>query len=507
MPISQTGQLFSLIKSLTKSEKRNFRLYVNRFAEGNSTRYMKLFDLLDKQHELAEAAIFQKLPNLDKGQYSNLKRHLYSQIMVSLEQLHKQKRADLKIRELLNFANILYGKGLYLQALKLLQKAKTTADRHHFDVHFLTILEFEKKIQSRHITRMGAAHSLALVEESERRGDQVADMFRLSNLRLRMHNYYIKHGHVSNADEATAVTALFETHLPPLPAETALGVKERAYLYQSYVWYYFILLNFGACFRYAEKWVHLLQTDEHLALRDPDLLMRGYHYLLVSAYNIRDRASHDRYLQEVEAFRKDNYRRFHVSSQILSFIYVHNARLNRYILAGNYTAGLRAVPATLRRIQRYGSRLDPHRSMILYYKIAWLHLGAADPGTCIDYLQRILGMNTQNLRGDVQLFSRLLFLPAHYDLGNEEIVPYLIKKTEVFINRQPGTHRMPRLCLRYFTKLIKQAPSDRRATLEAFERDLLEIKASPYEKRAFYYLDMPAWVRAKIERRGLEAGG
>ena len=507
MPISRTDQLFSLIKSLTKSEKRNFRLYVNRFAEGNATRYVQVFDLLDKQQALDEAAVFDKIAGLDKGQFSNLKRHLYSQIMVSLEQLHKQKRADIKIRELLNFAHILYGKGLYLQALKLLQKAKTTADRHHYDVHFLSILEFEKKIQSRHITRMGAAHSLALVEESEQRGEQVAGMFRLSNLRLRMHNYYIKHGHVGDADEAAAVTRLFETHLPANLNEATLGVKERAYLYQSYVWYHFILLDFRQCFINAEKWVNLLQADENMALRDPDLLMRGFHYLLVSAYNIRDRESHARYLAEVEHFRKENYRRFNVNSQIMSFIYVHNARLNHYMLSGDFAAGLRAVPATLRRIQRYGSRLDPHRIMILYYKIAWLHLGASDPGTCIEYLQKILGMNTQNLRSDVQIFSHLLFLPAHYDLGNEEIIRYLIKNTEVFLGRHAGNHRMPRLCLRYFKRLIHTPPSERRAVLEEFEAELLKIAAKPYEKRAFFYLDMPAWVRAKIERRGLEAGG
>ena len=183
MPISQTGQLFSLVKSLTKSEKRNFRLYVNRLGEGNATLYVQLFDLLDKQAVLDETQIFRGIAGLNRGQYSNLKRHLYSQIMVSLEQLHKQKRADIKIRELLNYAHILYGKGLYLQSLKILQKAKTAADRHHYDLHYLSILEFEKKIQSRHITRMGAAHSLALVEESETRAAQIAGTLSLSNLR------------------------------------------------------------------------------------------------------------------------------------------------------------------------------------------------------------------------------------------------------------------------------------------------------------------------------------
>ena len=505
MPISQTGQLFSLVKSLTKSEKRNFRLYVNRLSEGNATLYVQLFDLLDKQAVLDEAEIFERIAGLNRGQYSNLKRHLYSQIMVSLEQLHKQKRADIKIRELLNYAHILYGKGLYLQSLKILQKAKTTADRHHYDLHYLSILEFEKKIQSRHITRMGAAHSLALVEESEERAEQITSTLSLSNLRLRMHNYYIKHGHVGNAAEAQGVARLFEAHLLPGLDEHALGVKERAYLYQSYVWYHFILLDFAACFRYAEKWVRLFKEHPNMALRDPDLFMRGYHYLLTSAYNIRDRERHTPYLAEAEQFRKGSYKRFNKSSQIMSFIYVHNARLNDYMLRGDFAAGVAAVHRTLDRIKRYGDRLDPHRVMILYYKIAWLYLGAGDPGTCVEYLQQIVGMNTQNLRSDVQIFTHLLFLPAHYDLGNENIIFYVVKNAEVFLDRQTGTHRMPRLCLQFFKRIVAVPSAERRAAFEAFERELLEIRAAPYEQRAFFYLDMPSWVRAKIERRGLAA--
>ncbi len=503
MPISQTSQLFSLIKSLTKSEKRNFRLYVNRISDGNSTLYIRLFDLLDKQKEPNEAEVFRKIKGLDKSKFSNLKRHLYSQIMVSLEQVHKQKRADLRIRELLNFAHILYGKGLVLQALKILQKAKTTADRHHYDLHYLSILEFEKKIQSRHITRSGAEHSLSLVRESEGRNKQIINTLSLSNLRLSMHNYYIKNGHVTNAEQADEVTQIFTEHQLGNLDEATLGVKEKAYLYQSFVWYYFILLDFDLCFIFAEKWVKLFKENANMALRDPDLFLRGYHYLLLSAYNIRDKENHDNYLAEAEKFRKENYKRFNKNSQIMSFIYVHNARLNRYMLSGDFAAGVAAVPQTLRRINRYGTQLDPHRIMILYYKIAWLHLGAGDPGTCIDYLQKIVNMNMQNLRSDVQIFTHLMFLPAHYDLGNEDIIRYVIKNAETFLAKQKGTHRMPKLCLQFFKKIINIGPSDRRAAFKEFERELLRIKSVKYEKRAFFYLDMPAWVRHKIEHRSL----
>ncbi|MGK0365508.1 MAG: hypothetical protein ACI85O_002574 [Saprospiraceae bacterium] len=503
MPISQTDQLFSLVKSLTKSEKRNFRLYVNRMADSNSASYIQLFDLLDKQKSLDEEEVFRKIIGLDKSKFSNLKRHLYTQVMTSLEQVHTPKRVDLQIRELLNFAHILYGKGLYLQALKILQKAKVKAERSHYDLHYLSILEFEKKIESRHITRSGADYSLELVKGSKVKNKQIINALELSNLRLLMHNTYIKYGHVKNEKQADKVTRIFTDNIPYYANEEDLGIKERAYLYQSFVWYYFILLDFHNCYIYAEKWVKLFKESPYMAARDPDLLMRGYYYLLLSANNNGDFKNYKHYLDEVEKFRKDNYKKFNNNSQIMSFLYVHNGRLNHYFMEGKFDEGLKAIPQTLRRINRYGKKIDPHRIMILYYKIAWMNLGARKPDVCVDYLQKIINLDTQNLRTDIQIFTRLMFLMAHYDLENEDIMEYLVKNTEVFFKQKKGMDKLPILCLDFFRKIVKTAPLDRREVFIVFEKELMRLRSNKYEKRAFFYLDIPAWIRSKIKRVSL----
>ncbi|MBK8390162.1 MAG: hypothetical protein IPL23_13175 [Saprospiraceae bacterium] len=96
MPISQTDQLFTLIKSLSKAEKRNFTVYANRIQDSDTLKYVQLFELMDKQKDLNEPQILQKLKDTDKSQYSNLKRHLYKQIMISLRMIYIQKRQILK---------------------------------------------------------------------------------------------------------------------------------------------------------------------------------------------------------------------------------------------------------------------------------------------------------------------------------------------------------------------------------------------------------------------------
>ena len=115
MPISTTDQLFKLIKSLNKSEKRNFKLFANRTQQKIEARFIRLFDVLDGMNEYNEDLVFKRFSKLSKSQLSNLKRHLYSQILSSLRMIHIKKEIDIEIREQIDFARILYGKGLYMQ--------------------------------------------------------------------------------------------------------------------------------------------------------------------------------------------------------------------------------------------------------------------------------------------------------------------------------------------------------------------------------------------------------
>ena len=53
----QKDNLFQLIKSLTKSEKRQFKLYVGRMGSNNDSKFLNLFNLLDKSSKYSEKLI------------------------------------------------------------------------------------------------------------------------------------------------------------------------------------------------------------------------------------------------------------------------------------------------------------------------------------------------------------------------------------------------------------------------------------------------------------------
>ena len=134
--------LFLLIKSLTKSEKRQFKLFVGRLDINQDSKFLHLFNCLDKAKTYDETAVL-KNGIIKKQQLANVKAHLYKQVLISLKLNPSHQNVRLQIREQLDFASILYHKGLYKQSLRILDKSKEFAIKHEEKNLAYEIVEFE----------------------------------------------------------------------------------------------------------------------------------------------------------------------------------------------------------------------------------------------------------------------------------------------------------------------------------------------------------------------------
>ena len=153
MPNRTTDALFQLVKSLKKSEKRNFKLYVKRNSSIEDLKIIQLFDALDKLNDYDEEQILKKNHSIKKQQLSNMKAHLYKQILSSLRLIKDENNIDIQLHEQMDYARILFNKGLYLQSLKVLDKMKEMAKANNQLTYLQQALFFEKKIEGLFITR------------------------------------------------------------------------------------------------------------------------------------------------------------------------------------------------------------------------------------------------------------------------------------------------------------------------------------------------------------------
>ncbi len=491
-----TDALFQLVKSLEKSEKRNFKLYVKRNTATEDLKIIQLFDALDKMTDYDEKQLLKKAKGISKLQLSNIKAHLYKQILSSLRLIKDEDNIDIHLHEQMDYARILFNKGLYLQSLKVLERLKETAKAYQQLTYLQQALFFEKKIETLFITRSMQDRADRLATESDAVNAQLSLVNQLSNLALQLYSWYIRNGHARNEKDLKNVGSFYEKHLPG-EAGAAKGFYEQLYLYQSHVWYAFIRQDFLQYYRYSQKWVDLFSTYPGLLKVETASYIKGMHNLMGAHFNLMNQEKLAKSIRQFEQFTKQKHLEENENNRILAYQYLYAARINLYFLQGTFTKGLRMVPFLEDMLKEYNLYLDTHRVLVFYYKIACLYFGSGNNEKTIDYLNRIINQKG-DLRTDLQCYSRLLHLIAHYELGNFEILESLIKSVYRYMAKMESLTKVE---VEMFTFLRRSFHVGAHALKPEFEKLLAKLKkyeGNSLESRAFVYLDVISWLESKI---------
>ncbi len=497
MPNRSTDILFQLIKSLEKGEKRNFKLYVQRNSGSEDLKIVQLFDALDKMDIYDEVALLKKNSSIKKQQLSNSKAHLYKQILSSLRLIEDGGNIDIRLHEQLDFARILYNKGLYLQSLKVLDKLKEVAKNNNQITYQLQAIIFEKKIEALHITRSMANRAEELSIESDEINLRLSLISKLSNLALELYGWYIKHGHARDEKDVEAVKIFFETNLPIYDSKQ-LGFYEKLYLYQSYCWYGFILQDLLMYYRYTKKWVDLFEESPVMKTNEIGQYIRGMHNLLSAQFNLNNYEKFDEYIKIFESFSVSHDGNINANARIQTFVYLLIAKINKHFLEGTFTEGLKLVPYIEEKLEEYHLHLDRHRVLVFYYKIACLYFGSGDNEKAIDYLNKIINWKV-DLRTDLQCYARLLHLIAHYELGNDQLLEYLVKSVYRFMAKMKNLSTVEEEIFKFIRKSFSLSSQKLIPAFENLKEKLQQFQGNPLESRSFMYLDIIAWLESKIE--------
>ncbi len=497
MPNRSVDTLFQLVKSLEKSEKRNFKLYVGRNSSVEQLKVIELFDALDRMTDYDEAVLLKRTPGIKKQQLSNQKGHLYKLILSSLRLIRDDQNIDIQLHEQLGYARILYNKGLYLQALRLLDKLKELARDHHQMSFLMQALFFEKKIEALHITRSSENRAATLVKESEDVAGQIERINASSNLSLMLYDWYIRHGHARNKKDEAELEAFFEKHLP-VATEAAPEFYEQLFLHQSYCWYAFIRQDFLMYYRYTSKWVELFQKHPEMIKVETLQYIKGLHNLLGAHFDLRNEDGFARVLAMFEEFEASDVVQLIDNNRIQAFVYLQLARINHHFLKGTFTEGLALVPYLEEKLEEYHLQLDRHRVLVFYYKIACLYFGSGDNERAIDYLQKIINWKV-DLRTDLQCYARLLHLIAHYELGNSDILEYLIKSVYRFMAKMNSLSPVEEEMFRFLRNSLGLSAGSEKAAFGLLLEKIKAFENDPRETRTFAYLDVISWLESKVE--------
>jgi tetratricopeptide (TPR) repeat protein len=142
--MNSSTDLHQLIRSMSMSEKRFFKIYSSRHPVGGKNNYLRLFDAIGNQAVYDEARIKNKFRGETFIRHlPSEKNYLYSQVLSSLNAFNRDKTSLSRHAANLTSIEILYNRGLFAQCRKLVLKAKKDAVAHERFTTLQMLLRWE----------------------------------------------------------------------------------------------------------------------------------------------------------------------------------------------------------------------------------------------------------------------------------------------------------------------------------------------------------------------------
>ncbi len=485
--------LFSLIKSLNRSEKRQFKLYVNRLQINADAKFLLLFEALDKLEEYDETSILKKKITT-KQQLSNLKAHLYKQILFSLRMNPSQQNSRMQIREQFDFATILYQKGLHKQSLKMLDKAKTQALDFDEKAIAYDILELEKIIESQFITRSISGRADQLIEQSEELSLQNLQASKLSNLSLKLYSILLENGYAKDEKEIKKIQNFFDSETKNIDFKK-LKFKEKLWFYKANVWLSMLTQNLYSAYEFSKKWVELFYEKKERILSHPVWFIKGNSYLLKILYLKKNSEEFKFWFDKLESVyeilpQNDNV-------EALWFINKFNSKLNYFFINPKENISPFLIKDILREIKLHQHKIDNHHILVLYLKIAAYYFLNKDWDNSFDYCQKIINSES-TIQEDLHFYTLVLIMMNLYDSGNDQELDMYSYKTHQFCKKMKNSNIITRKISLFFIELNDLYPHEKVKAFRELDDFLKDSDNENLLRRNTNYINLRRWMEDKI---------
>lgn len=503
MPKVRSDSLFQLIRAMSKSEKRFFKLYASRLDSREEKKFILLFDAIDKQKKHDDDRILSLEESLSPHQLSNLKAHLYTQLMKSLRMCNTGQQRDLQLNELLDHSRILYNKCLYKDCGRVLEKLKQMALKDDRSLVLMEILELEKLLIAKTLASGNESRVSTIILEVENTSEKLKNINIFSNLSLKLNSYYVRSGFIRSKKDLENVSAFFEKSLPHYKEED-LSFHEKMHLYSSFVGYYFYIQDFRKGYSYAKKWVDLFRAEQWQIRNETEMYIKALNSLLVVLNKLYRYQEFSETQKELIALKRDKELVLteNLNLSLFKAIYVHE--INRHFMLGEFRSGTRIVNKLEPELNKLLPLLDKNSVLLFYYKIACLYVGSGNYRTALKWLHRIYN-EREGLREDIFGFTRILILVCHFELGNDDLVESNIRSTYRYFLKRGDLSKYMFYILEFLKRLLEE-PSEQKLKerFKLLKDRMISLENNRFEKRAFLYFDIISWLESKITKRTVQ---
>jgi hypothetical protein len=480
--MAKADMLGRLVNTLTKAEKRYFRLYSS-MQQGNKD-YVNLFDLMDKHSFSGPAAAKAAFQQQYAGSsYDVSGKYLYKVLLDCL--LHMRLQREPLVAGVLK-AEILIERSLYEDALKQLQKTTEQADMRaqwilslwgrQQEMQLMQLLNFpeitEGELKEKQVALSSTTQVLARCQEQQALYEQLRYQWLYS-------------GPARSVVERQA--------LDELAAREAL-VNADPKVHLLFQAHYFLLAGeYATALQYFYDAAPLYEAPA-----DQLLVIEGILYSLRAGRRYKELGV---FLDKVVRFKATSS---YFSVMILRLLFIYSPALS--IDSGEFHKALA-------RQQELFPGLQPHLHLLtlvqraeIYLSRALVYLGDGDINNAHNMLDQVLQQSS--LYSPLPLYRtfRLVHLLIQYELGNYEYIRYETRAFRRYL--RPDTRRaflLERTMIRFLgAGELSSVMAHRVALWKKLQGVFQQIRQDPYEKQQLQWFDFAAWAESRILRKPLQ---
>lgn len=506
MSKTASPDLYELIKSLTKSEKRYFKLYASRHTIGKKNNGVRIFDFIEQQEKFDEEAVY----NHFKGeaflnQFPITKNRLYSQIISSLDAFYSLKNVDAQLYKMLHSINILYSKGLYDHAVKMLKKAKRLAKKHNKMAILLQLANEEKKIiETRGYQNTNEKKLDQHVENTLNLTKQYNFYNELWKVKSKLFVQLNQSGQARSKKEVDEYTRLFN-QFKNLEQPQEMTFENQYLIYHFKSAYNFAILENEKSLLLLKENLNHFKDNQNKIKEFPN----QYFSILTNIVHLEAKAGNTKlihaYLNELKSFPHQLNSDLTKDLKIKLYSSINSIELKTLNQEGNFKKATLLSTSIEEGLEMYEEELTPFRKAYLAFNMSVAFFGNEEFKKSLKWINLILNNKELDQKEDIFSFAQLLNLLIHFELENDELLPYAIKSTKRFLSKRKRTFKFETVFLKQLTKLsVAQNKYEVEELLFEINQEIADLKEDPFESVAFEYFDFHIWLISKLKNKSFQ---
>lgn len=488
--------LFDLIKSMTKGEKRGFKLYATRHAIGGKNKYVELFDAIDRQDVYDERRLIDGNPSLRGIDLRSMKPYLHDLILRSLRDTLRERSSTAKVQYQIDKAEILMYKGLHAQATRLLARvAEVARERNHL-IKLLDILFYQSTLKVWVEEMNSLDRHLDLYHQKIDLLEKLRN--NLEYYHLFMQVFYLQRETFDprNAGERGKLEDILGSPFlaPGVEPLTLFGKLTR------------LEAQVRCCQLLGDSEGELRCTEEKLALFDanPDYReLHWYEYVFACETMLWNYTYFHRY-DEFDALmiRMKRLRDERIDAQVYLELNIHRSELLHAGQRCRFDAARHKVTETLRFLEKHHAEIEV--SAIIQLRISFLILAIkiADHRSALRWLGELV--NDRQFHGYPRFveLTKMLAIVLYYDIGEEEGVESAVRSFYRFLKKKDKIGEFENIMIPFLRRLpLISGRSELRTAFQMLHDRLRHTWDTPEGKIRLFQFDFLTWLESKIAGR------